>query len=460
MSVTKNLHRSTDVFYEFACLEERTPSLDGLSLLKKWFKGSDRRHLADALQKLITYNREMFDFLGVQASLLNTDHRASLVLRSSQYVGTVPLRAPDTGKQMGDLVVSPRYLGRDRFEEYIEILDLHGEGISPDFVDSLPLVSGRNFRPPLYLEAVKFVASMERLVRDQWRKFNVVEKMETEPTGQVNWQKYSLHLADPARRLMFPSRKNVLSEIHNEYAQLRYVFDICYGELRSARTPYRVKIGLYARLEYLKNKLYFHKPKYSDMIPVRSADKPTVRECKVQANRILQKDFIQSTAWRIDFNDVFEKFVQHIFRQLSRSIGGRLLSNPRIRSRSEKYFAWELRELEPDAVFQAGEFAAFVDAKYKSHMFNKFESSELLKDDFRRDLHQVLAYTSFSGESSKIGVLCYPSNQVETKMTDIRSPLNDASNRLLIVGIPLRRSVVNEAVLALRQQFETLGIGS
>lgn len=449
-----------DVFCELPCLTERSTSFAALELRKRFFPGAHKSFLAESLQKFIAYNRISFDFLEITPTLIGTDQHAALTFRTSRYIGAVPLRAPDTGKQIGDFVVSPRFVTQDRFADYIEILDLLGSNISPEIVDSLPLVSGRNFRPPFYLEAIKYVSSLEKVVQGRWRKFDSVEKTKSEPTGQVNWRKYVDYQSDPVRNLNFPVRTNVLSELHREYAQLRYVFDICSRELTSVTTPTRVKNAFRDRLAYLQNKLYFHKPKPTEAIPVRAFDTPAIKECKVQGNRILQNNLVQSTAWRVDFNDVFEKFVQHIFKELSRSVGGRVLVNPRIRSRSDKYLSWELRELEPDAIFQVGEFVAFVDAKYKSHMFNKFEPSDLLKEDFRRDLHQVLAYSSFTNERSKLGVLCYPSNHVETKVTQFRNPLNDASNQLLIVGIPLRRSVIDEAVLALRERFEAIGLGA
>ena len=100
------------------------------------------------------------------------------------------MRASDNGKQIGDFVVSPRFSGNDRFEDYIEILNLLGEEISPKVADSLPLASGKNFRPPLYLEAVKFIASLENLIKTSWRKFDNKEEIKKIPQGQINWKKY------------------------------------------------------------------------------------------------------------------------------------------------------------------------------------------------------------------------------------------------------------------------------
>jgi hypothetical protein len=145
------MKRDSDVFLEVPCLTEITAPMSGASVLKQWFKGADPRHTTHYLQKFNTYNSNLFRFLGIEPSIVGTDSSASLCFRTSCFVGSIPLRSPSTGKQIGDFVVIPRFVGRDHFGEYIEILDLLGSEISPEFADSMPLASGRIFRPPLYL---------------------------------------------------------------------------------------------------------------------------------------------------------------------------------------------------------------------------------------------------------------------------------------------------------------------
>src|SRR5690606_11402168 len=113
----------------------------------------------------------------------------------------------------------------------------------------------------------------------------------------------------------FPSRTNVLSEFHSEYSQIRYVFDICKSELLSANTPQRIKNTLQTKLNFLEERLYHHKPKATNKIIIRFSDSPTAKACKEQANKILNFNLVDSTAWRVDFSDVFEKFVQYIFKE-------------------------------------------------------------------------------------------------------------------------------------------------
>jgi len=445
-----------DVFCEIPCLIEQSKQLSGIVLQKKWFKSADKRIIGQYLQKFIDYNSDQFKFLGVNPYIIGTDQNTSIAFRSSSFIGSIPLRASDTGKQIGDFVVMPRFIGRDRFEDYIEILNLLGTEISPESIDSLPLASGKNFRPPLYLEAVKFIASLEKLTMRSWRKFDNIEKLSNQPTGQINWTKYINKEYKVENRIKFPARSNVLSEFHSEYAEIRYVFDICKSELLSANTPQRIKTTLRNKLSFLEERLYHHKPKTTNKIAIRFSDSPNVKACKVQANKILNFKLVDSTAWRVDFSDVFEKFIQHIFKEVAKETGGRLYSNFKFHSRTSKHFSWELKHVEPDAIYQKENYLVFVDAKYKSNLYNKFGQSETLKEDHRHDLHQIMAYSSFSKTDFKFGFLCYPSDQIEVKSIQFKNGINEATNTILILGVPLKKASIRETKRLLTNELNEI----
>jgi hypothetical protein len=445
-----------DVFCEIPCLTEHSKQLSGIVLQKKWFKSADKRIIGQYLQKFIDYNSDQFKFLGVNPFIIGTDQNTSIAFRSSSFIGSIPLRASDTGKQIGDFVVMPRFIGRDRFEDYIEILNLLGTEISPEAIDSLPLASGKNFRPPLYLEAVKFIASLEKLAMRSWRKFDNIEKVSNQPIGQINWTKCINQEYKVEKRLKFPARSNVLSEFHSEYAEIRYVFDICKSELLSANTPQRIKNTLRNRLSFLEERFYHHKPKTTNKISIRFSDSPNVKACKLQANKILNYKLIDSTAWRVDFSDVFEKFIQYIFKEVAKETGGRLYSNFKFHSRTSKHFSWELKHVEPDAIYQKENYLVFIDAKYKSNLYNKFDQSETLKEDHRHDLHQIMAYSSFSKTDLKFGFLCYPSDQIEVKSIQFKNGINEATNTILILGVPLKKSNIGETKRLLTNELNEI----
>lgn len=445
-----------DIFYEVPCLTEHSSQLNGIALQKKWLKSADKRIIGQYLQKFIEYNSTEFSFLGVQPFIIGTDQNTSLAFRTSSYIGSIPLRASDTGKQIGDFVVLPRFTGKDRFEDYIEILNLLGTEISPEISDSLPLASGRNFRPPLYLEAVKFIKSLEALIVKPWRKFDNVEKYSQQPIGQINWRKYISSEFKVENKLRFPIRKNVLSEFHSEYAEIRYVFDLCKLELLSSNTPLRIKNNIRSTLDFISEKLYLHLPKATNHIIIKASDGPIVKECKEQANKILNHKLIDSTAWRVDFSDVFEKFIQYIFKETIKGTGGRLYQNFKFHSKSSKHYSWELKHIEPDAIYQKDNLLVFIDAKYKSNLYNRFDSSEKLKEEHRHDLHQIMAYSSFSRTDLKYGFLCYPSDHIEIKSIKYKNSINEVTNSILVLGVPLKKDSVNEAKRLLSKELDDI----
>jgi hypothetical protein len=450
------MSKPLDIFCEIPCLTERSSLFSGIILQKKWFKSADKRIIGQYLQKFIDYNYPLFNFLGVQPYVIGSDQNTSLAFRTTEFIGVIPLRSSDTGKQIGDFVVMPRFTGRDRFEDYIEILNLLGTEISPQVIDSLPLASGRNFRPPLYLEALKFIASLENLIKTSWRKFSNTEKITPEPKGQVNWKKYINDEHKIESRLKFPVRKNILSELHKEYSEIRYVFDVCSNELLSSNTPLRIKNTIKIRIDFINEKLYLHNPIVTHSIRIKSSDSPIVISCKEHANKILNHKFINSTAWRVDFSDVFEKFVQYIFKQIAKEIGGRLYSNYKFQSKSYIHYSWELKHIEPDAIYQKENILIFIDAKYKSNLYNKFDDSEILKSTHRQDLHQIMAYSSFSREDSKYNILFYPSNSIEIKKTIYKNPLNETTSSVLICGIPLKKESIKEAKTILIKEINKI----
>ncbi|MFN0201983.1 MAG: hypothetical protein ACKVTZ_10710 [Bacteroidia bacterium] len=445
-----------DVFCEIPCLTERSKSLSGLALQKKWFKGADKRIIGQYLQKFVDYNSKYFSFLGVTPIIIGTDQNTSIQFRTSSFIGSIPLRSPDTGKQIGDFVITPKFSGKDRYADYIEILNLLQKEISPEIADSLPLVSGRNFQPPLYLEAQKFVIILTELLKTQWKKFSRIEKVLPEPVGQVDWNKYSVKEYLPENRLKFYFGKNILSEFHDEYSNLRYVFDLCKKELLSSNTPQNIKLSISKQLEFAEEKLYYHKPISTKEISIRFSDTPLIKNAKKQANKILNNNLNESTAWRVDFANVFEKFTQYIFTESAKEIGGRFLSNYKFKGYSDYQSSWQLSHLEPDGIFQKNETCVMIDAKYKSHLYNRFDSSEILKEEHRHDLHQILGYNSFNTSATKFGFLCYPSTEVQIDFIKYQNPINQTSNRIAILGIPMTKESIHQTKKVLSQKLNDI----
>ena len=113
--------------------------------------------------------------------------------------------------------------------------------------------------------------------------------------------------------------------------------------------------------------------------------------------------------------------------------------------------AWALSYLEPDLVLQR-EYEQFViDAKYKSHVFNWNDYSDELRDTFRHDFHQILAYCSFNSMQTKSAMLVYPFNNFVSHKIKISSPLTLNDAFVYFVGIPLEKNKIEDVKEGLNQ---------
>jgi 5-methylcytosine-specific restriction endonuclease McrBC regulatory subunit McrC len=100
-----------------------------------------------------------------------------------------------------------------------------------------------------------------------------------------------------------------------------------------------------------------------------------------------------------------------------------------------------------------GDIQYIIDAKYKSHMYNLNRIGEELKDSFREDFHQVLAYSSFAGNKQKHVMLIYPSNVFLSRKIDVYSGINGYSAKAYLVGISLKNSELEETIKSLSKLF-------
>ena len=125
-----------------------------------------------------------------------------------------------------------------------------------------------------------------------------------------------------------------------------------------------------------------------------ATDLPIVKRIKEIANRIILLKHSRSYAWRIEVALFFERYVQWIFEQTAKRIGGEMVCNPRYVGQAG-YFDWQLHYLEPDIVLKFAETQIIVDAKYKSYLYHKRSKSDTLRESFRNDLHQLLGTPHF-----------------------------------------------------------------
>lgn len=414
-----------------------TFSFSFAELNKEW--GCDKRYGMDALQRFLYINQRALSYLGVQADIEVIGNDPYLRLKTSRYAGCVPMMSPKDGKPCGDMCVLGRF-----GEDVSELLSVIGDTLLVEYDDTLPPLSTSVLEPPLFFECCNFIDKFLEVERSRWRKFDVVERIENTPSNGTRWDEYARRSHDPALSLSFPNRRSRLQPLHKEFCQLLSVLRICFKEIQRPQTPMRSRMAYASKIDRLQSK---YKESLAEALPLEfmthMSDPIAVREAKALANIILQNKRTNARSWRIDYSEFFERFVQHIFGQVAQSSASKAISNPHYSITGSRP-AWTLSYLEPDLIIQKEDNQLVLDAKYKSHMFNRNEIGNDLKDTFRHDLHQLLAYCSLNTMTTKKAFLVYPYTEFAYNTLCVSSPLTTANAEVYLVGIPLVKNKLEE----------------
>ena len=418
-------------------LSEKTISFNEL---KKDWKGIDTRKDAERhIIEFININSPVFEFLGITPQLARDSNGASAIqFTTSKYAGCVPLLSPGTGMSYGELVIDGLY-----GENLSELISVIKEDLKIEYDERFQINTVNTVRPPLYLECQKFIDKYIDAKRYHWRKFKNIEVTQLYPNSSTRWDIYAVRDIDPWSAFKYPNRNNILTCDHEEWRALTYILHLSISEIMKPSTPLRSKAPYLSQISLLRKQYDVNKLKPVTSIPLRTSDPAIIKETKEIGLRILQNNVSSKRAWRIDYSEFFERYVQYVLKLVAGLKGAKLDSNKKYRISGEKT-AWTLSHLEPDAVMYKGDVQYIIDAKYKSHMFNVNRMGDDLKETFREDFHQVLAYSSFGGTKQKHVMLIYPSNNFISREINVHSGINGYSAKAYLVGIPLKKSDMEE----------------
>ena len=418
-------------------LSEKTISFNEL---KKDWKGIDTRKDAERhIIEFININSTVFEFLGITPQLARDSNGASAIqFTTSKYAGCVPLLSPGTGMPYGELIVEGLY-----GENLSELISVIKEDLKIEYDERFQINTVNTVRPPLYLECQKFIDKYMEAKRNHWRKFKNIEVKQLFPNSSTRWDKYAVRDIDPWSAFKYPNRNNILTCDHEEWRALTYILHLSINEIMKPSTPLRSKAPYLPQISLLSKQYDVNKLKPVTSIQLRTSDPAIIKETKEIGMRILQNNVNSKRAWRIDYSEFFERYVQYVLKLVAGLKGAKLDSNKKYRISGEKT-PWTLSYLEPDAVMYKGDVQYIIDAKYKSHIYNINRIGEDLKETFREDFHQVLAYSSFGGTKQKHVMLIYPSNIFISREINVHSGINGYSAKAYLVGIPLKKSDLEE----------------
>ena len=406
----------------------------------------DKRFPASGIERFLQINAPALKFLGVTGRYNGDRVHSPLEFETTNYVGNVNLLNA-LGTPLGDLLVSPNYMGSDSSVQELIDLSLHcGIDKLVEFDQSLPLIQSKSpYESPLYKENVEFIEAFGDLMRASWCKFSYMKFESTTVVGDVDWNLYACSSHDPHRRLIFPTSSSLSTHHHKEFKQLCSLFDQAKSCLEAPATPHNYRNRVAELLRRLSLQLRGVSREKPDLFHSGATDLPIVKRIKEIANRIILQKHSQSYAWRIDVALFFERYVQWIFEQTAKRIGGEMFCNPKYAGHGAN-FDWLLHYLEPDIVLKFAETQIIVDAKYKSYLYHKYSKSDTLRESFRNDLHKLLAYTAFSTEKKKHCVLVAPFSSFEVSNIQYRSPFSDATIEIYCLGIPFSASSLSETI--------------
>lgn len=407
--------------------------------VKTW-KWGDNRYLEAVMQRFVVLNQKNFRYLGLDAVVIECSSKPAIQITTSQYVGAIPIISPKNGKTCGDLVVTGRF-----GENVGEIISLLDETIRPEYSIDLKLTLDTQMTPPIFIECCKYIDAYQEAVRYKWRKFDNVLRSESKPSGSTLWSEYAIRTSkNPLEFATYKNKANILSTSHSEWHQLNYVLQLAIAELESIRVPMRTRAVYAERIGRLKAQSRNNVVEYTTSIKQRMSDPLAIKNLKSIANLILQNKSYEQLAWRMNYSEFFERYVQYIMNNVARKKGARTKSNPHFQISTTYHPAWGLSYIEPDLVLELENKQVMVDAKYKSHIFNWENGNDELKETFRHDLHQILAYCSFSSNANKMAILVYPYTDVIARKMYISNPITHIENMVYLLGIPIDSNRIPE----------------
>jgi len=429
---------SNSTLYSFGKLPTLSTIYWTADKLKQSWKWRDRS-MEQVMQRFIDLNKKNLDYLGITAIIENSEGKPALKLTTSKYIGAIPIISPMNGKAVGDLVVAGRF-----GENVGELLTLLDSAIKPDYSDHFKLVLDTQMTPPIFIECCKYIDLYIEADRFKWRKFTNEVKEQHQPAGSTLWGDYALRIArNPLEFNNYKNKCNTLTLDHDEWNQLNYVLTLAIAELESVQVPIKTRSVYASRISQLKMKLRGNRCEETKEVRPKMSDPHIIKQLKYIANIILNNKTNEKLAWRMDYAEFFERYVQFLFDTVAKKKGARSINNPHYVIRMPNKPLWTLSYLEPDLILQKANEQYVIDAKYKSHVFNWNDESNELKDTFRHDFHQVLAYCSLNNSETKNAMLIYPYTDFFSKKMTVISPVTHSEVSVHIVGIPLDKNKID-----------------
>jgi hypothetical protein len=381
---------------------------------------SQAARLAD---QFISQNRPLLELLSVSIRRDYDGTDVRLLIESNSAVGAIPLVSPSTAKPDYGLVVQPRF----PWPGIGPMLAEMGWLVSPTPL-RLPLLKRSERRVPPWVLSFMVLARLKALLDRLERRFEFTEQERLAPKGTVLWQQYAVRNLPRGEFLAVPCTFPDLRDDRHLKGAIRFTIE---RQLQSLETQ-REQGAFVHRLIALAESLLFK-------VRAVPACRPSLRDIDAWLRRPLRSDVfldglqaidwtveerglaglsdLEGIPWTMPMELFFEAWVETVLRAVAIRTGGRLRVGRKRETVSP--LAWEppylgsQRSLVPDLVFELEGCTLIVDAKYKRHweelQQGRWASREdVLREEHRQDLLQILAYANLAEAALTICCLVYP----------------------------------------------------
>jgi hypothetical protein len=328
----------------------------------------------------------------------------------------------------GGVVISPRFgwpgVGR--------VLSATGWGSGPEFLN-LPLVPGSGREVPPWVLAGPVLRRLTDLLNNLRPGYRERIEVRNHPRGQIQWGTYlTQHLAN-GRWHHLPCKFSELDTDSRLREAVRWTLERLRGDLNASGGSDTVALTLISEIVHLLERVIdvpSRRPNRGELdrdLAGSTMASQALREGLRAMGWIADERGLgggrtsDGLAWTLPLEQLWERYVERIVVDEAARSGGRV----RIGRLGETTvpLPWNdpshraLGHLVPDFVVHRPHGIEIVDAKYKAHFADLDTTrwaafADEVKESFRADLHQALAYAAVVGMASSVTTtLLYPVRQ-------------------------------------------------
>lgn len=377
------------------------------------------------LDNFMRANSASLDMLEINLDFTTSqDDGIEVSLKANGIVGAIPLRAPDTHKVVGGVVVQPRF----GWNSLGSLLSAIGWSAKPEILQ-VPLVPGSAREIPPWVIAGPALAHLELLLRHSGPKFRDRVEVRANPRGSVLWNRYCTEQLPAGNFHLLPCAFSDLDSDMQLRRYVRWALEKIGQDLSPTACSDLFARELLERVQSVVAALGSTVAQYPNQRALDSIE----RRLRQQTGRaMLGIEAIRwivderglagnletdGLSWRMRMHELFEQWVESLVRVWAKDFGGVVSSGRKHESLAP--ISWSSRHrdtlssLIPDVVVETTDEVFIFDAKYKGFLDEIDErrwvqSSEDVKGGHRHDLHQVLAYSSMYAGKRLTVVLVYP----------------------------------------------------